>query len=1012
MAELKVKQEPIESSSTTRKTNPSEIPVINLDEDDSDTDDYSNNNGKKRVNSGGGGNEKKRTRLPAGFLDPLPRHQVKVVDRCSKQFWKAGDFDDVVGNGNVADSGTVVSAVAPRSTLSPLYAALTRGQTATHAGVNPIHPAGLTYLVPTPHPRRLLPLTRSLRRLGQTATPSGTPGLQANAQSLSGITTAHSVVQETFYMFPTIQISKQTFAELLDNSLDEVCNGATYVKIDMLTNKKDDSRILLIEDNGGGMDPEKMRHCMSLGYSLKSKVKDTIGQYGNGFKTSTMRLGADVIVFSRCSGKDGKRLVDPSMLSTQHKSDRHREVCGMDHLRVHPRFLHSNATSHKWVLGAFAELLDNSLDEVCNGATYVKIDMLTNKKDDSRILLIEDNGGGMDPEKMRHCMSLGYSLKSKVKDTIGQYGNGFKTSTMRLGADVIVFSRCSGKDGKRATQSIGLLSYTFLRCTGKEDIVVPMLDYERPAKEWKKMKRVSASDWEKNVEAMVEWSPFSSEADLLRQFDHMKDHGTRVIIYNLWEDDQGQLELDFDTDKHDIQIRGVNRDEGNIEMAKQYPNSRHFLTYRHSLRSYAAILYLRVPHNFRMILRGKDVEHHNIINDMMLTNEVTYRPQPGLEGIPKDSNMVAIVTVGFVKDAKSHIDVQGFNVYHKNRLIKPFWRIWNASGSDGRGVIESSPDYEYETPSKRHSAASDRKIPTPRSDKFSSPANQKESVTRPSRHSTGAINGCYGGKGDKSHNRVSGAGSSSSESTSPLNENIRDDNSQTTMTTRHANGTSAYKTPSATTLEVRHRDADHNGFPSVKVMQVATPPHLRSAGANGNVAVASSSSTLALQELMEENRVLKERLKRREDELLGDLLHDLEYERKRCKELEAQCAEEKQKYEALVKEQDSISTIFTEERERRDAEEETLRKKLKEAEITTKDLMEKCAEEKQKYEALVKEQDSISTIFTEERERRDAEEETLRKKLKEAEITTKDLMEKVKVLQLEKMKAMGNKWGQ
>lgn len=34
----------------------------------------------------------------------------------------------------------------------------------------------------------------------------------------------------------------------------------------------------------------------------------------------------------------------------------------------------------------------------------------------------------------------------------------------------------------------------------------------------------------------------------------------------------------------DIQIRGVNRDEKSIKMAKQFPNSRHFLTYRHSLR--------------------------------------------------------------------------------------------------------------------------------------------------------------------------------------------------------------------------------------------------------------------------------------------------------------------------------------------------------------------------------------------------------------------------------------------
>ncbi|GJZ78573.1 hypothetical protein Tco_0643410 [Tanacetum coccineum] len=109
MTEVKVKQEPIESSSTTAKKNPSEIPVINLD-DDSDNDDNSSN-GKKRVNNSGGGNEKKRARgseLPAGFLDPLPRHKVKVVvDRC-KQFWKAGDFDDDDddgGNGN--DWGTV-----------------------------------------------------------------------------------------------------------------------------------------------------------------------------------------------------------------------------------------------------------------------------------------------------------------------------------------------------------------------------------------------------------------------------------------------------------------------------------------------------------------------------------------------------------------------------------------------------------------------------------------------------------------------------------------------------------------------------------------------------------------------------------------------------------------------------------------------------------------------------------------------------------------------------------------
>lgn len=100
-------------------------------------------------------------------------------------------------------------------------------------------------------------------------------------------------------------------------------------------------------DNGGGMTPDKMRQCVSLGYSAKSKMTNTIGQCefllltgkcyncdyksflcsidwgpnwllhiniciltsdGNGFKTSTMRLGADVIVFSCCKGNNGNRL--------------------------------------------------------------------------------------------------------------------------------------------------------------------------------------------------------------------------------------------------------------------------------------------------------------------------------------------------------------------------------------------------------------------------------------------------------------------------------------------------------------------------------------------------------------------------------------------------------------------------------------------------------------------------------------------------------------------------------
>jgi hypothetical protein len=95
-----------------------------------------------------------------------------------------------------------------------------------------------------------------------------------------------------------------------------------------------------------------------------------------------------------------------------------------------------------------------------------------------------------------HCLTFWHLL-------LWSDGNGFKTSTMRLGADAIVFSRCiksryhiislrfisfcellffaNWNNGKllfvlsEPTQSIGLLSYTFLVETGQTDVVVPVV---------------------------------------------------------------------------------------------------------------------------------------------------------------------------------------------------------------------------------------------------------------------------------------------------------------------------------------------------------------------------------------------------------------------------------------------------------------------------------------------------------------------------------------------------------
>ncbi|KAK1373201.1 Protein MICRORCHIDIA like [Heracleum sosnowskyi] len=350
---------------------------------------------------------------------------------------------------------------------------------------------------------------------------------------------------------------------------------------------------------------------------------------------------------------------------------------GTNHLHIHPKFLHSNATSHKWAFGAIAELIDNAIDEIQNGATRVIVDKILIPRNGASALLIQDDGGGMSPEAMRRCLSFGFSNK-KSTSAIGQYGNGFKTSSMRLGADVIVFSR---HRNRTSTQSIGLLSYTFLTQTGHDRIVVPMVDYElnTSTSTLGYLQSQSKENYICNLSILLQWSPYSTEKELLKQFDDIGNHGTKVIIYNLWFNDESTLELDFESDSEDIRLSGEAKKPGKgpMQISEQHLANR----LRYSLRAYLSVLYLRLPASFCMLLRGKVVEYHNIATDLKYPEFILYKPHSGrcVEG-------EVTTTIGFLKEAP-HVNIHGFCVYHKNRLILPFWRIVSFTDSRGRGVV-------------------------------------------------------------------------------------------------------------------------------------------------------------------------------------------------------------------------------------------------------------------------------------------------------------------------------------
>ncbi|KAL0739510.1 hypothetical protein Bca4012_015720 [Brassica carinata] len=348
----------------------------------------------------------------------------------------------------------------------------------------------------------------------------------------------------------------------------------------------------------------------------------------------------------------------------------------LEHARVHPKFLHSNATSHKWAFGAIAELVDNAVDEIQNGATFVKIDKIDIVKDNSPALVFQDDGAGMDPDGIRKCMSLGYSSK-KSNTTIGQYGNGFKTSTMRLGADAIVFTRSTR--GGKTTQSVGLLSYTFLRRTGQDDVIVPMIDIDISEDGFQPIIYGSSEDWSTNLNILLKWSPFSTEDELLQQFKDIGTHGTKVIIYNLWLNDEGIYELSFDDDDEDIRLRDEGVQDGK-RMNSRTLELRSHISYRvrHSLRAYTSMLYLKKFENFKIILRGVPVVQFNIADEFRYPETIMYKPQAAAI-----EYAAAEIKVGFIKEAPK-LPVSGFNVYHKNRLIQPFWNV-NGSGSSSKG---------------------------------------------------------------------------------------------------------------------------------------------------------------------------------------------------------------------------------------------------------------------------------------------------------------------------------------
>ncbi|XP_062942860.1 ATPase MORC2 isoform X3 [Cynocephalus volans] len=221
-------------------------------------------------------------------------------------------------------------------------------------------------------------------------------------------------------------------------------------------------------------------------------------------------------------------------------------------------------------------------------ADATRIDIYAERREDLRgrfMLCFLDDGAGMDSSDAASVIQFGKSAKRTPESTqIGQYGNGLKSGSMRIGKDFILFTK------KEDTMTCLFLSRTFHEEEGIDEVIVPL-----PT--WNAQTREPVTDnvekFAIETELIYKYSPFHTEEEVMAQFMKIPgDSGTLVIIFNLKLMDNGEPELDIISDPRDIQMAETSPEGTKPE--------------RRSFRAYAAVLY--IDPRMRIFIHGHKVQ--------------------------------------------------------------------------------------------------------------------------------------------------------------------------------------------------------------------------------------------------------------------------------------------------------------------------------------------------------------------------------------------------------------------
>lgn len=104
------------------------------------------------------------------------------------------------------------------------------------------------------------------------------------------------------------------------------------------------------------------------------------------------------------------------------------------------KFIHATRDSgYKGTSSAIAELVDNSLQAAAS-FVHITVAHAPGNEDESLHIVVQDNGGGMDPCELRQALRFGGSTRFNDRQGLGRYGMGLPNSSLSQARRVTVYT--------------------------------------------------------------------------------------------------------------------------------------------------------------------------------------------------------------------------------------------------------------------------------------------------------------------------------------------------------------------------------------------------------------------------------------------------------------------------------------------------------------------------------------------------------------------------------------------